>query len=177
MRKFRFARLLVPAAVLLACSAMTGAAGAASSSSQPHQPQSQAWATVIAPGSQVKPADVDGVGCDFGAVTPYQIVSGGTVYGQAVTTYCTDPPPVDCKMSAQMFKQTPAGSGLWLEVASTAPGWTTNCNVKITMFYKCSGIEEKSNFYTQAQLIVMDEYGDTGSAETAPSPTSTLWCD
>jgi hypothetical protein len=153
---------------------MTGAANAASSPSR-----SQARATVTAPAGHTKPAivGVGDVGCDFGAVTPYQIVSGGTVYGQAVTTYCTDPPPVDCKMSAQMFKQTPAGSGLWLEVASTAPGWTTNCNIKITMFYKCVGAIEKSAFYTQAQLIVMDEYGDTGSADTPPSPTSTMYCD
>lgn len=172
MRKFRFARLLIPAVALLACAAMTGSADAASSSSQ-----SQARATVTVPAGHLKPADVDGVGCDFAAVPPYQIVFGGTVYGQAVTTYCTDPPPSDCKMSAQMFKQTPAGSGLWLEVASTAPGWTTNCNVKITMFYKCSGAVEKSAFYTQAQLIVMDEYGDTGSAQTAPSPISTMYCD
>ena len=153
---------------------MTGSADAASSSSQ-----SQARATVTAPAGHVKPGivGVGDVGCDFGAVTPYQIVFGGTVYGQAVTTYCTDPPPVECKMSAQMFKQTPAGSGQWLEVASTAPGWTTNCSIKITMFYKCSGVVEKSDFYTQAELIVMDEYGDTGVNSTPPSPTSTLWCD
>lgn len=115
------------------------------------------------------------VTCNYESDEPEQIVNGGSVYGHGQINSCTET-PAQCKLIVELFKQTPAGSGEWLPAKESNPGWSTNCSIGATATYKCQGIIEKSDFYTQTSISFITTEGATAGGTTV-SPTTTFWCD
>jgi hypothetical protein len=159
--KFRQATVLI-LVTAAAVAAVPVAASAAASS-----PKNTSSARLVTPN--------DTVTCYFESDEPEQIVNGGTTYGHGQINSCTET-PASCKLVVELFKQTPAGSGSWLPVAESNPGWSTNCSIGLTASYKCKGIIEKSDFYTQTTITFITVEGATGTNSVA-SPVANFWCD
>jgi hypothetical protein len=142
-------------------------AGAATTSSTPNANHALA-------ATQVTPHDTEV--CAFEADAPEQVVNGGTVYGHGQNNSCRPLTPTECKLTVELFRQTPAGSGLFLMVKSAGGSWSTNCEIGATASYKCQGIIQKSNFYTQVTFTFILANGAVGT-NSAASPVKQFWCD
>lgn len=165
--------LALVAGLLMALLALAGPANAAGSPPASTSGTTKLTSTITLRFLPATPT----VECYYRAYTPYQIVNGGTTAGEGAVTSCTTPPPTECKMQVSLFKETPAGTGFWLELpGGSDPGWTTNCSIMATAKYKCQGIVEKSDFYTQVTFSIMNAEGQTATSQQA-SPTTALWCD
>lgn len=114
--------------------------------------------------------------CNFESDQPEQIVNGGSVYGHGQNNSCSPLTPVECKLTVELFRQTPAGSGLYLMVKSAGGSYSTNCEIGATATYKCQGIIQKSTFYTQTTFTFIMADGSVGT-NSAASPVAQFWCD
>jgi len=110
---------------------------------------------------------------------PYQIVSGGTVYGTGIETSCPVPPVTGCKLVVDLFKSSEGVSG-FAPVGQSNPGYTSKCTdgsaIATTATYKCLAHTQSSEFYTETWLTINDD-GEITAYDPVKSETVWLPCN
>ncbi|MEY9877928.1 hypothetical protein ABH931_007452 [Streptacidiphilus sp. MAP12-33] len=119
----------------------------------------------------MNPTDAVGAWCNVNLEAPFQVTSGGAVYGQSKYTGCSTPGPQACRLVVDLMRGNPLTGGA--NVGHGDSGWKS-CSGYVNAPMNCAFSVVKQPFYTIVSLEV--EYLGRYGTNVGQSSVANLNC-